>query len=142
MVYGIKFEDGLNITRMDKFVCSNGTDPSKISKKEYLIEFGKGPCNPLMIVPGLYSSVLVVEIDCPVLQREHPEIMATCGWNACQKESYEFWKEVPRTEYRVWIPGLTTPLNIFTFSKEKNTCWSAFRYPSASLLPACILSNV
>ena len=106
------------------FACTNGKDPNTLSHKQILLEFGKGPCSPIMIIPGLFSTVLTVEIDCPVFQREHPEIFDFCGWNACSKSSYEFWKSVPHKEYRLWLPPLTSSLNIFTFHEKRNFCFS------------------
>lgn len=108
------------------FVCLNGKNPSSLTQKEILKEFSKGPCSPLMIFPGLMSTVLAVEVDCETLLRDNKEIAAACGWDACKKSAYEFWKKVPNTEYRLWIPNYFSPLNILTLKSSSNFCWSKF----------------
>ncbi len=45
--------------------CTNQTKFK--SKKDLLLEFAKGPCNPVLIIPGIMSTNLMVEIDCKVL---------------------------------------------------------------------------
>lgn len=106
--------------------CLNGKDPANLTNKEALLEFSKGPCSPFILLHGIVSSKLVVEIDCPVLKAEHPEIFKICGWTDCHKRPIEFWKFVPDREYHVWIPGFTSPMNIFTFSEDTNFCWAKF----------------
>ena len=106
------------------FVCLNGKDPASLSLKQNLLEFSKGPCSPLIITPGLLSSVITVEIDCQVLRKEHPEVFKTCGWNACTKKVWEIWKSVPEREYRLWVPGVMSPLSIFTINEGSNFCWA------------------
>lgn len=39
-----------------------------MSEKEYLIEFSKGPCSPIIIIPGLTGTKLIVEINCEELR--------------------------------------------------------------------------
>ncbi len=78
-----------------KFRCLNGQDPSKLTKKQYLIEFAKGPCSPTVLIPGTLSTKLTLTIDCKMLQKEEPEIFQKCGWNSCSKKFWEFWKHVP-----------------------------------------------
>lgn len=53
----------LGIIKSD-FICTNGKNPNVLTTKEYLIEFSKGPCAPLIIIPPLTGSKLVVKIDC------------------------------------------------------------------------------
>lgn len=108
------------------YICLNGMNPDTLTYKQILKEFAKGPCSPVMIVPGLMSTVLAVEVDCEVLLRDNAEVATACGWNACSKSSYEFWKSVPDTEYRLWIPYYFSALNIFTIKKSNNFCWSKF----------------
>lgn len=50
---------------------------------DYMLNFAEGPCLPAILVHGAMSSKLIVEIDCPVLQKEHPDIFETCGWTDC-----------------------------------------------------------
>ena len=33
--------------------CLNGKDPNTLTNKEYLIEFSKGNCSPVIIIPPL-----------------------------------------------------------------------------------------
>ena len=108
------------------YFCTNGKDPSNLSKKEILIEFSKSPCSPLVVLPGILSTKLSVEIDCNTLKTKNPEVFNACGWNSCKKEFYEFWKFVPNTEYDVWFPDITSPLSILTYSEQKNVCWAMF----------------
>ena len=51
MIYNIKTKE---------FECTNGKDPSKMTDKEYLIEFSKGNCSPIMVVPPLTGVRLYV----------------------------------------------------------------------------------
>ena len=70
--------------------CINGLDPyySKhqdydLPVKDYLEAFNKGPCSPIVTLPGVTGSKLVAIVDCPTLQRESPEVFKACGWNTC-----------------------------------------------------------
>lgn len=77
------------IQQIPENYCSNEKSPSAMSTKEYLKEFAKGPCSPTIVLPGLLSVKLVVSIDCEELRVNDPDAFAVCGWNACQKKSYE-----------------------------------------------------
>lgn len=61
----------------------NFNDQKIKTRKDYLKAFAKGPCSPIIIVPGVMASKLVVEIQCRILQERQPEIFKQCGWNAC-----------------------------------------------------------
>lgn len=111
-------------TRKADNECIGGKLVSFMSKSEYLKEFAKGPCSPFMILPGVLSTKLVVEIDCPVLKAENPEIFEACGWNDCSQSATEFWKSIPDSEYQLWIPSYTSPMAIFTFGNKSNQCWA------------------
>lgn len=67
------------------YECTQGIDPKTLSHKKYLMEFSKGPCAPVIIVPALFSTKLQVKIDCPVLLEKNRKIFEQCGWNACEK---------------------------------------------------------
>jgi hypothetical protein len=67
----------------------NGKEISEEDPKSYLKEFALGPCSPLMILPGLLNTKIVVQIDCETLKKENEEVFTTCGWTDCQKNSYE-----------------------------------------------------
>lgn len=103
--------------------CTDGLDPKKDDLQKVLEAFAKGPCSPIMIAPGFLSTKLMVDIDCETFRQENPERFAYCGWNACTKSPYEFWKSVPEKEYNLWIPTLTSPLSLFTYSFAKNLCF-------------------
>ena len=42
------------------------------------------------------------------------------------KKALELWKSVPDKEYRLWIPPLTSKLNIFTLDEKANECFAKF----------------
>lgn len=94
-------------------------DPSTAGNpKEQLQSFVEGDCAPVVFVPGLMASKLVVEIDCPTLQANHPEIMAACGWSTC---SWSLIHKRPDSEYLIWIPGLLSPMSFLSFTNQ--TCF-------------------
>ena len=59
---------------MDDNHCLNGKIRNNLSLKENLIEFARGPCNPIVLIPGLLSTKLMVKIDCQKLQQFNSEI--------------------------------------------------------------------
>lgn len=108
------------------YFCLNGKDPSSLTNKEVLKEFAKGKCSPIIIIPGLLSSKLTIDIECEELQKYHPLLFSSCGWTHCHKKWYEFWKNVPKKEYLLWVPGVTGPFNMFSFFEKTNHCWAEF----------------
>ena len=96
------------------FHCTNGQDPHKLSKVDALRLFAEGPCVPAILVPGVMATKLAIEIDCEIFSKNEPKAFAKCGWNACQANSYEFWKKIPKKEYQLWIPDLTSELSIMS----------------------------
>ena len=110
----------------EKYFCTNGKNPTNLSKKEILIEFSKGKCNPVLIIPGIMSTKLTIEIDCQVFKENNPIFFKECGWNHCRKKFWEFWKSVPKLEYNVWIPEITSPLSILNINEKTNICWARF----------------
>lgn len=70
--------------------CLDGLDQDHIPLKEYLSIFASGQCSPILLVPGIAGSKLVVRIDCPVLKRENPEVFKSCGFTACQEDESVF----------------------------------------------------
>lgn len=113
-----------------QYECLNGKNPTALTPKQTLIEFSKGKCSPLLIAPALFSTRIIIQIDCPTLKAENAEIFTLCGWNSCSKKFYEFWKSVPDKEYHMWVPDFFSPLSIFQIHERKNFCWVKF----ASLL--------
>lgn len=73
-------------------------------------EFIKGPCAPIVMLPGLIGTSLQVEVDCEVLRDQSPTVFENCGWSTCN--SLEIWKKKPSAEYRLWIGLSTSPLSI------------------------------
>lgn len=102
------------------YICLGGSNPSKISKKQALILFNKGPCAPVVLIPGITGSNLIAEIDCQTLQNSNPYLFNTCGWKTCNKDS--LFK--PKKEYKLWLPSVTSPLAFYDLSKSKKLCWS------------------
>lgn len=112
------------------FECLNGKNPAGLTKKQILAEFSKSKCAPAILVPGLLSTKLVVEItNCSKLQKDFPELFAVCGFVRCPEK----WEEVgprargvPQSEYLLWIPDLFSPLSIFTYKENNNYCFAKF----------------
>ena len=98
--------------------CINGKDPSDLTEKEQLIEFTKGPCAPVILVPGISASKLSVNIDCQTLQSSSPEVFKACGWSTCSK--WKFWRSRPSTDYILWIADIMSPMSIAF--KSGNQC--------------------
>ena len=104
-------------------VCTGGVDPFSMTRNDYLLAFAKGPCSPVLFASGFMASKLIVQIDCKVLRETESEIFSKCGWNACEKKAYEFWKNVPDREYLAWIPDIISPISIFSLSEKSNYCF-------------------
>jgi hypothetical protein len=113
--------------------CLNGKADADPYSKAYLLEFAKGPCSPLMLVPGVTATKLVISIDCEVFKANEPKVFDQCGWNACSKSPFEFWKSVPDQEYDLWIPGLLSPMSIFSVSDKSNFCFASLVKPHYKL---------
>jgi hypothetical protein len=118
---------------LPKSFCSNRNDREKMTAKEYLLEFAKGPCSPLIIVPGVTATKLVISISCEDLQANEKEVFDHCGWNACSKRSFEFWKSVPDPEYYLWIPDILSPMSIMSVSDKSNLCFANLIIPNYDL---------
>ena len=106
-----------------KHICTNSKDPAKLNKKDYMAEFAKGPCSPMMLVPGLTGSILQVMIDCKTLQSSDPTTFASCGWNSCGK-SQGGLESVPDKEYVIWVPDVFSPMSIITEGQKSKDCWA------------------
>ena len=115
----------INPVKNEDYICTNHKDPSKMSTKKYLKEFSKGKCSPLTISPGLSSTRLVVLINCPIFKKYYQDIFTMCGFTHCKKKFYEFWKNVPRKEYMLWMAGIG-PLDTFTIYEKTSMCLSFF----------------
>ena len=80
------------IGNFPKNYCIGRRNPDDMTHKEYLHAFSQGKCNPTVIVPGLISTKLIVEIDCEVLLKENPKLFEYCGWERCARS---FWHVSP-----------------------------------------------
>lgn len=48
------------------------------------MEFLKGPCAPIVVVPGIQGTSLQVSIDdCEKFKAAHPQMFKGCGWSTC-----------------------------------------------------------
>ncbi len=66
--------------------CINGKDPSTLTQKEQLLEFIKGPCAPMIVVPGILGTSLRLQItDCEKLRQNHPQLFSDCSWYNCSQ---------------------------------------------------------
>jgi hypothetical protein len=102
-----------------KFMCTNGKDPKAISRKEYITEFRSGPCNPAIVLPGIGGSKLRVEIDCKKFKAYDPVGFNACGWKRC------LGLQVPKKEYKIWIPTAFAPMSITLDSDKARKCFQA-----------------
>ncbi len=105
-------------------VCTNGIDPRSMSNKKYLEEFAKGPCTPVTVLAGYTGSKLQVEIDCPVLKQNHPDIFQNCKWTSCNpSDAVKFFSAVPKAEYSLWLPEITAPFSLLSTSPNSKSCF-------------------
>jgi len=102
-----------------KNACINNKDPKALSPKEQLLEFIQGPCQPVILIPGLLASKLSVKINCEELRTKNPEIFKSCGWDTCSSTSILANK--PQSEYTVWISSLVGPLSLALDKTAQ--CW-------------------
>lgn len=102
-----------------KFHCTGGKDPSKLSNKNYLEEFAKGPCNPTVVLPGVGGSKLRVLIDCETFKSKYPEGFKACGWERCSG------LKSPKSEYRIWLPGPFSPMSITLDDENARVCFNS-----------------
>eukprot|EP01016_Furgasonia_blochmanni_P047212 TRINITY_DN6918_c0_g1_i1.p1 TRINITY_DN6918_c0_g1~~TRINITY_DN6918_c0_g1_i1.p1 ORF type:complete len:723 (+),score=126.39 TRINITY_DN6918_c0_g1_i1:203-2371(+) len=111
--------DKMNTT----FRCTNGRNPKTLTTREQLSEFIRGPCSPVLLVPGHQASSLRILIDCPTLQAKRPDIFEACGWQHCDLEDTWTLKK-PQPEYTLWIPTVGEPINFLHPNYQDSVCWS------------------
>ena len=112
-------ENMANLLGNTKNLCTNGKDPKSLSNHEYLTEFKSGPCNPIVVLPGIAGSKLRAEIDCPTFKNADPEGFAACGWKRCEG------LQSPNKEYKIWIPGTLAPMSIYLDTEAARNCFVA-----------------
>ena len=92
-----------NLKDSSPFVCTDGTDPKKMTYIGYMKAFSKGPCSPVIIIPGITGSKLEAEVTCEVLREKNPDLFNACGWKDCENKG-----KSPKSTYMVWIPKPTS----------------------------------
>lgn len=122
-----RFRDSLN--GRDEYFCLGGVNPESLSYKEILRLFAKGPCVPVILAHGVLATRLTVNIDCEKFRAEEPKIFERCGWNACEKSFSEFWKRVPKPEYKLWIPEVMSDLSIIGITEKSGLCFASIMKP-------------
>lgn len=105
-------------------LCTNGKQASRLSLKEYMTEFSKGPCAPVVMLPGLLGSKLIAKIDCPVFRASDPATFAMCGWSKCSRESGSTLFNTPLPEYYVWVTDPLSPMSIISPKDSSTNCWA------------------
>ncbi len=95
----------------------------------YLAAFEESGCTPIAILPGIFGSRIMAEIDCETMERESPEVFSTCGWNSCNQESNVLERllyglNVPEREYSLWIPQINTPLSPLQLTRNESLCFN------------------
>lgn len=113
--YAESFKTVLNES---KWACTNGVDPSTLSKQEYVKAFAAGPCNPAVVLPGIAGSKLIVQIDCKKFKEKNPSTFKSCGWSKCSKLLG------PKSEYKMWIPNPLAPMSIMIATSGPRKCWT------------------
>jgi len=101
------------------YPCLNGSVPSVLSSKMVLEIFANGPCSPVVLIPGIEDSRLIVEIDCHILKEQQPAVFEICGWTNCLGGLHS-----PKKEYLGWFPHVLSPMSIFTDDDNNKECWS------------------
>ena len=124
----------------DKYICSGGKNPSKMSKKEYLTAFGSGPCSPIIMLPGIGGSNMNVIIDCDTLRKNDPKLFDDCGWNACDGDVFPEGSDpqnrsTPKKEYLGWVPHLVSPMTLFSPSAKQKRCFAGLMTLSYDVSP-------
>lgn len=94
-----------------------------MTTKQYLEAFNKGPCTPAVVLAGIAETKLMIQIDCALLQKSHPDRFATCGWNSC---TTGIFKKAPKEEYGIWMPDLISPFTLINpLTTKYQQCFSA-----------------
>ena len=119
-------ESGKNLDAVEqlkgsvKNQCTNGKDPKSLSTKEYLEEFARGPCSPMVVIPGLAGSNLRIEIhDCNLLQKMRPQVFQKCGWWHCQRP----FPGSPAYELKSWVPDVVSPISLVIPDENVRACF-------------------
>jgi lecithin-cholesterol acyltransferase len=101
-----------------QFLCTNGKDPKTLTNQQYITEFAKGDCNPIVILPGIAGSKLIVEINCQEFKDNNKAAFSACGWSSCSFLA-------PKSEYKMWIPETLAPMSVSLPSSGARKCFAA-----------------
>ena len=112
-------KDPLGDLKLEENVCLGGQEPSSLSPKQYIEEFAKGPCSPVVVIPGAFSSKLRVQINCEVFKIANPDGFKACGWSSCDG----FFR--PKDEYQTWLPGINAPFSLILETERSRKCFQA-----------------
>lgn len=107
------------LTDVQDNICTGGAALSSLSPREYLTAFIKGPCAPVIIVPGLTCSKLVAKIDCETLRDTDKETFTACGWNGCDANH-----DRPDDQYQLWLPDVLSPLSLLKPFGSSKKCFA------------------
>jgi hypothetical protein len=110
--YSLQLE-GLLFDQAYKNICLNGKPKSSLTLTQQLIEFIKGPCSPILFIPGILATRLRIEIDCKLLQKEDPQTFENCNWNTCTDYGYWPFSRKPYPEYDIWLPSFWSKISFF-----------------------------
>lgn len=109
----------------NSYHCTNGYNPRHHNRKTILEQFAKGPCNPVVVLPGIGGSRLQISIDCRTMRRHASEQFRACGWNNCIGG---YWS--PQREYGLWVPAPISHLAILNPIYPKGRrCFAALMRP-------------
>lgn len=110
---------GSTLLGASKNECTNGK--GNLPYGEYLKEFAKGPCTPVIVLPGIAGTKLMVNIDCPTLKASEPELFATCGWSTCTPSLFS---TSPKSEYSAWVPDIISPITLVALGSKHKSCFA------------------
>jgi hypothetical protein len=98
-----------------------------------LTEFKKGPCSPIVTLPGIAGSKLRAIIDCKVFKANDPQGFEACGWKTC------IGIAEPKKEYKIWIAEPLDPMSIYIDTEQARTCFAAvFGFDSSQVAQGII----
>ena len=105
---GTQYLNEQRLRLLPGFLCTAGQDPSLMNDKDYLKAFAKGLCSPTVVIPGLMSTKMVVELDCPVFREHHPKIFRECGFTHCKKKWWDV-RQLSNQKYKIncWSKSIT-----------------------------------
>ena len=85
-----------------------------------------GSCNPILLVPGMYGSRLMINIKCKEFLQDKQKVFETryfCGKKICQPS---FFKE-DEEEYVMWPALFDSPFKLYEDEENrKNSCFGYF----------------